>query len=239
VVIYSVILWRCTNFWNRVVICFWTQNVSLHSPVVTKENPVKLQFEWITGPVRDSNWLIPECEFKVLPLFQDGRCYSTTLNTNILIACVLRPLGKTQNITVKEKLLLCLRATKWRGTEVVEVILHACSTSAVDGGEGSDVPFGRFTRGGGGESSQYHWIKGWLGPEANRYIAERRKHPCTCRETNPGRSARSVTALWIMFSRTHFLFVLSFVCLLRRMFVWGKWRNLQSHSPILRPVRFQ
>jgi hypothetical protein len=65
----------------------------------------------------------------------------------------------------------------------VEVYLHAFLTSALDGGEWSDSPPGRFTRREIAPST--HWIGGWGGPRAGLDAVVRRKIPSPYRESNP------------------------------------------------------
>jgi hypothetical protein len=49
-----------------------------------------------------------------------------------------------------------------------------------------------------------HWIGSWVGPRAHLDAVAKRRIPCPCRESNPGRPARSlVTILDIQNERTN------------------------------------
>jgi hypothetical protein len=60
------------------------------------------------------------------------------------------------------------------------------STSELYGGEWSDSCLGRFTPG-------THWMGGWVGPRTGLDVVEKRKVALLCRESNPGRPARSLS----------------------------------------------
>jgi hypothetical protein len=62
-------------------------------------------------------------------------------------------------------------------------------TLALDGGDSSASQPGRFTS--AEKASGTHWIGGWVGPKAGLDAVEQRKIYCPCRESNPGRPARS------------------------------------------------
>jgi hypothetical protein len=66
-----------------------------------------------------------------------------------------------------------------------EVQLHTFLTSALDGGEWSALPHGRFTTQGGGPLPT-DWInKGWVGPRPGLDDFERRKTFCSYWDSNP------------------------------------------------------
>jgi hypothetical protein len=62
-------------------------------------------------------------------------------------------------------------------------------TLALDGDEWSASCSGCFTP--GERAPVTHWLGGWVGPTAGLDAVELRKISCLCRESNPGRPARS------------------------------------------------
>jgi len=65
-------------------------------------------------------------------------------------------------------------------------LLHAFLLSALDGGEWSASRCGRYTPGS-------LWIRAWVGTRSGLdAMVKRKKNPCPCRESNPGRPARSL-----------------------------------------------
>jgi hypothetical protein len=65
----------------------------------------------------------------------------------------------------------------------MEVQLHACFTSALDGGEWSASRPGRFTP--RERASSTHWIGGWVGPRAGLDAVVKRKILSLCRDSKP------------------------------------------------------
>jgi hypothetical protein len=94
---------------------------------------------------------------------------------------------------VKVKLSLCLISYALRHEDVWGSggIALPFLTSALDGGEWSASRPCRFNP--GERASGTHWIGGWVGPRVRLDAVEKRKI-LHCRESNPGRPARSYTA---------------------------------------------
>jgi hypothetical protein len=75
----------------------------------------------------------------------------------------------------------------------VEVHLHAFLTSALNAGECSSSHSGRFTP--GETTPGTNWIGSWVRPRVGLNAVARRKSPSPCRESNPGRPARSLVTI--------------------------------------------
>jgi len=58
-------------------------------------------------------------------------------------------------------------------------------TLALDGGEWSASHTDRYTP--RERALGTHWLRGWMGPTAGLNAVRKRKSPCPCRESNPGR----------------------------------------------------
>jgi hypothetical protein len=75
----------------------------------------------------------------------------------------------------------------------MEVYLHAFLTSALDGGELSASSYGSFTP--GERVPNTHCIGSWVGSRAGLDAVVKRKILAHCRETIPGRPARSLAPI--------------------------------------------
>jgi hypothetical protein len=72
----------------------------------------------------------------------------------------------------------------------------------LDGGEWSVSHTGRFTP--GVRTVGTHWTGGWVGPRAGLDdVAKEKSHYYTCRESNPGRPARSLACIMIELPQFH------------------------------------
>jgi hypothetical protein len=69
----------------------------------------------------------------------------------------------------------------------VEVPLHTFLTSALDWGGWSPSRPGRFTP--GEKAPGTDWVAGWVSLKADLEAVAKRKNPCPCRESKPGRPA--------------------------------------------------
>jgi hypothetical protein len=74
---------------------------------------------------------------------------------------------------------------------IVELQRHSFLTSTLDGRLSASHP-GRFTR--GERAPGTHWIGGWVGSRAGLDAAEKR-NAYDCRESEPGRPARSLITI--------------------------------------------
>jgi hypothetical protein len=87
--------------------------------------------------------------------------------------------------------------TPWRSTGGVEVYLHACLTSTLEGGECSASRPARFTP--REKSSSIYWTGGWLRPRACLDAVAKRKIAATAGNRTPVIRAVAQSLYWLSY----------------------------------------